>query len=311
MKKGLCIILSIAMLLVSFVACGKKDNYDENQTTKLNQNGDAYINLTNKNGENMTDTDGNTVTSVLSDKDKSKIDKTNTGDKTNGTSSTKPTGSTTPSVPFEDILNGEDFNINASPDDLLQEGTTVAKKTTLREDVIGNSLQKRKFTLSTVMVGESGNIPVTFSMNGDEFAASMDMPGMPMRIIVKDNKTLIGFEYIGTKLYMESEESMFDAESMTPSTEAQEYIGTSTVKDGKNTYTCEEYKAASGATYKYYFLGKKWVRYEAISGDEAAILEITEFKASVDKSLFELKGYKKLDVNALSGLGNLGNLGGK
>ena len=211
MKKGLCIILSIAMLLVSFVACGKKDNYDENQTTKLNQNGDAYINLTNKNGEDMTDTDGNVVTSVLSDKDKSKIDKTNKTDKDSSTSST--TQSTTPAGSFEDILNGEDFNINASPDDLLQEGTTVAKKTTLREDVIGNSLQKRKFTLSTVMVGESGNIPVTFTMNGDEFAASMDMPGMPMRIVVKDNKTLIGFEYIGTKLYLESEESMFDAES--------------------------------------------------------------------------------------------------
>lgn len=312
MKKGLCIILSALMLLVSFAACGKKDVYDGTQTTKINANGDAYINITNKDGENMTDTDGNTVTSVLSDKDKEKVnktDKTNKNDKTDKnsttTTTTKPTG-TTPSVPFEDILGGEDFNINASPDDLLQEGTTVANKTTLREDVIGNSLQKRKFTLSTVMVGESGEIPVTFTMNGDEFASSIEMPGMPMKVIVQDGKTYICFEYLGVKLYMESEESMFDADSMTPSTEAQEYVGTSTVKENGKTYTCEEYKAESGATYKYYFLGKKWVRYEAINGDEAAILEVTEFKSSVDKNLFSLKGYQKFDANSLSGLGNLG-----
>lgn len=311
MKKGLCIVLSALMLLVSFAACGKKDIDETNQTTKLNANGEAYINVTNKNGEDMTDTDGQTVTSVLSDKDKSKLDKTNKDDKTDKndgtttTTTTKPTG-TAPSVPFEDILGGEDFNINASPDDLLEEGTTVAKKTTLREDVIGNSLQKRKFTLSTVMVGESGEIPVTFTMNGDEFASSIKMPGMPMKVIVQDGKTYICFEYMGVKLYMESEESMFDAESMTPSTEAQEYVGTSTVKEGDKTYTCEEYKAESGATYKYYFLGKKWVRYEAINGDEAAILEVTEFKNTVDKDLFSLKGYKKFNTDSLSGLGNLG-----
>jgi hypothetical protein len=104
---------------------------------------------------------------------------------------------------------------------------------------------------------------------------------------------------------------MFDAESMTPSTEAQEYVGTSTVKEGDKTYTCEEYKAESGATYKYYFLGKKWVRYEAINGSEAAILEIKEFKTSVDKNLFSLKGYTKFDANSLSGLGGLGGLGGR
>ena len=313
MKKGLCLFLSALMIVVSFAACGKKDIDDPNLTTKLNANGEAYINVTNKNGEDMTDTDGQTVTSVLSDKDKSKLDKTNSTEKTDKTDKTnkndktdKNTTTSTTGAQISDILNGEDFNINASPDDLLEEGTTVAKKTTLREDVIGNSLQKRKFTLSTVMVGESGNVPVTFTMNGDEFAASIEMSGIPMRVIVKDGKTYICFEYLGVKLYMESEESMFDADSMTPSTEAQEYVGTSTVKEGNKTYTCEEYKAESGATYKYYFLDKKWVRYEAINGDEAAILEVKEFKTSVNKDLFSIKGYTKLDADSLSGLGNLG-----
>lgn len=314
MKKGLCLFLSALLIVVSFAACGKNDNFDGTQTTKVNANGDAYINITNKDGEDMTDTDGNTVTSVLSDKDKSKLDKTNEADSTEKTNKNDKTDkntttsatSTTTGAQISDILNGEDFNINASPDDLLEEGTTVAKKTTLREDVIGNSLQKRKFTLSTVMVGESGNVPVTFTMNGDEFAASIEMSGIPMKVIVKDGKTYICFEYLGVKLYMESEDSMFDADSMTPSTEAQEYVGTSTVKEGNKTYTCEEYKAESGATYKYYFLDKKWVRYEAINGSEAAILEVKEFKTSVNKDLFSIKGYTKLDADSLSGLGNLG-----
>lgn len=310
MKKGLCIALSALMLLVSFAACSKDDNYDGSQTTQLNANGDAYINVTNKNGENMTDTDGNTVTSVLSDKDKSKLDKTDKNDTTDGTSSTTPS-STVPSVPLDDILNGGDFNINASPDDLREEGTTVAKKTTLREDIIGNSLEKRKFTLTTVMVGESGKIPVTISMNKDELAMYLQVPGMPMKVITKDSMTYIAFDYMG-KFYIESPGESFDFSQMTPTTEAQKYVGTSTVKEGNKTYTCEEYTDESGARYKFYFDGKKWERYELINGDEVFILEIQEFKTTVDSDLFSLKGYKKFDPNTFSSgnLGGLGNLSG-
>ncbi len=318
MKKGFCIVLSALMLLVSFAACGKNGGYDGTQTTKLNANGDAYINITNKDGENMTDTDGNTVTSVLSDKDKDKVnktDKTNKNDKTdkNGTTTTttKPTG-VTPDIPIDDILNGGDFNINASPDDLIDEGTTVAKKTTLREDIIGNSLEKRKFTLSTVMVGEDGEIPVTITMNTDEMAISLQVPGMPMKIINKDQMTYIAFDYMGMgKFYMETPGEAFDFGQMTPSTQGQKYVATTKVKDGDKTYTCEEYVDENGARYKFYFDGKKWVRYELINGDEVFILEINEFKTSVDKSLFSLKGYTKFSENSLAGLGGLGNLGGK
>ncbi|MBQ8575336.1 MAG: hypothetical protein IJ447_04740 [Clostridia bacterium] len=296
MKKGLCIILSIAMLLISLVACGKKDD-DTNQTTKLNSSGDAYINITNKDGEDVTDEDGNAVTSVLSDKEKSKLDKTNKAD---STSSTKGTAATVPSG-LDDIMNVEDFNPVAKPEDLLDEGTTVPKKTTLREDVIGNSFQKQKYTLSMTIVGEDGEVPATIAMNGSDFALSVDWQGLPVKMIIKDGKTYIAFEY-GAKFYMETEE-IIDSAEMTPNSEKHTYVGTSNVKEGDKTYICEEYKTESGTTVKYYFLDKKWVRYEAIDGDQVAIFKVNDFKSSVDKSLFDLKGYTKFDVNAFANMG--------
>ena len=62
MKKGLCIVLSALMIAFSFASCGKKDVSDE--PTKIDENGSAYVEVTDK--------DGKEVTSVLSDKDKSK-----------------------------------------------------------------------------------------------------------------------------------------------------------------------------------------------------------------------------------------------
>ena len=61
MKKSLCIVLSALMIAVSFAACGKKI-VNENTTTKVDENGSAYVEVTDK--------DGKTVTSVLSDKEK-------------------------------------------------------------------------------------------------------------------------------------------------------------------------------------------------------------------------------------------------
>lgn len=293
MKKGLCIVLSIAMLLVSLVACGKKDD-DASQTTKLNSSGDAYINVTNKDGEDVTDEDGNAVTSVLSDKEKSKIDKTNTSSSTNGTVATIPSG-------LDNIINGEDFNPVAKPEDLLDDGTTVAKKTTLREDIIGNAFEKQKYTVSMTIVGEDGEVPTTIAMDGSNFVLSVDWQGFPIKMIIKDGKTYVAFEY-GTKFYVETEE-VIDSSEMTPNSEEHTYVGTSNVKEGDKTYTCEEYKTESGTTVKYYFLDKKWVRYEAIDGDDVVIFKVNDFKGSADKSLFDLKGYTKFDMNAFANMG--------
>lgn len=302
MKKGLCIVLSLVMVIASFVACGKNEDETSQTTTKVNSNGDAYINVTDKDGENVTDTAGEVMTSVLDEKEQSKIDKTNKTNKNETTSSTtvNPGTVTLPSE-FEEIINAEQFNPIAKPDDLLEEGTTVAKKTTLREDVIGKTFEKQKYTLKMNIVGEDGEMPAQVVMNGDDFALSVNYQGMPVKMILKDNKTYIAFE-MGAKFYMETDE-IIDAAEMTPNSEKHTYIGTSNVKDGGETYVCEEYSTESGMTVKYYFLNKKWVRYEAINGDEVAIFKVEEFKNKADKSAFDLKGYTKFDINAFANMG--------
>lgn len=304
MKKGLCIVLSLAMVIASFVACGKKDD-DTNQTTKLNSNGDAYINVTDKNGEDVTDNDGQVMTSVLSEDEKSKADKTNKQDKTNkGETSTTKGTINNPTLPSEldQIINAETFNPIAKPDDLLEEGTTVAKKTTLREDVIGNSFEKKKYTLSMKIVGEDGEMPAKVVMNGDDFALSVEYQSMPIKMLIKDGKTYIAFSLAASRFYMETDE-IIDSTEMAPNSEKHTYVGTSNVKDGDKTYVCEEYTTESGLTVKYYFLDKKWVRYEAVNGDEVAIFKVEEFKNKADKSIFDLKGYTKFDVNAFANMG--------
>lgn len=304
MKKGLCIVLSLAMVIASFVACGKKDD-DTDQTTQVNSNGDAYINVTDKDGENVTDAAGEVITSVLDEKEQSELDKTSKTDKTDKNDTTSATKGNTPAPTLpsnlDEIINAEQFNPIAKPDDLLEEGTTVAKKTTLREDVIGKTFEKQKYTLSINIVGEDGEMPAKIVMNGSDFALSVDYQGMPVKMILKDNKTYIAFE-MGAKFYMETDE-IIDATEMTPNSEKHTYVGTSNVKDGDETYVCEEYTTESGLTVKYYFLDKKWVRYEAINGDEVAIFKINEFKNKADKSAFDLKGYTKFDVNAFANMG--------
>ena len=297
MKKGFCIVLSLVMVLASFAACKKIDN---ERPTNTNSNGDTYINVTDKDGKDVTDAAGDVVTSVINGDGQSKEDKTN---KTNKNDKTAATNGNTPTLPseFDQILNAEKFNPIAKPDDLLEEGTTVAKKTTLREDIIGKSFEDKKFTLSMNIVGESGEMPATIVSNGKDFALSVDYQGMPIKMIIKDGKTYIAFE-MGAKFYMETDE-IIDAGEMTPNSEKHTYVGTSNVKDNGKTYVCEEYKTESGLTVKYYFLDKKWVRYEAINGDEVAIFKVNEFKNKADKSAFDLKGYTKFDVNAFANMG--------
>ncbi|MBR3835504.1 MAG: hypothetical protein IKJ69_01790 [Clostridia bacterium] len=298
MKKGLCAVLSLVMIIASFAACKKIDN---ERPTNINSDGDAYINVTDKDGNDVTDAAGEVVTSVINSDDQNKTDKTNKTNKNDKTSATNGNNPTLPSE-LDQIINAEDFNPIAKPDDLLEEGTTVAKKTTLREDVIGNAFEKKKYTLSMNIVGEDGEMPAMVVMNGDDFALSVDYQGMPIKMIIKDGKTYIAFSLATSRFYMETDE-IIDAGEMTPNTEKHTYVGTSNVKDGDKTYVCEEYKTDSGLTVKYYFLGKKWVRYEAVNGDEVAIFKVNEFKDKADKSIFDLKGYTKFDMNAFANMG--------
>ncbi len=290
MKKGLSIALAIMMLLLTFTACGKKD-------------GDEYIEVTDTNGEVVTDDSGEAVTSLVSKTEDDKTNKTDKTDKNNKDDKTEKTTSTTSSTNsaisgLEDLVNN-DFNPNASKNDLLEEGTTV-KKTNLYDDVIGDSIKTKKFTMSTKMVGESGEMPITFTMDNDRIASELTVSGITVKVIMQEGKAYIAFTS-PSKIYYEIADESMSLEDMMPSTEEHTYVATTKV-DG---YTCEEYTTKSGVTTKYYFSGNKWVRYEYINGEEISILEISDFKPTVDNTLFSLTGYTKLDMNSLAGLGGL------
>lgn len=284
MKKRLCIILSLLMVIVSFAACGGGGT--PQVTTSVDEQGSTYINVTNPSGEAVTDASGNAVTEVS----------------TNSTTKT-PAGD----VPagFEDILddNGE-FNPNAKPEDLLPEGDEV-KKTTLRDDIIVKTISDKKFTMTMVVLGQDTEIPTTVTMDGDKFGAALSLSGMDAKILSMDSKTYLAFNYMSAKLYMETDEDTYDMSGiMNPAgDDDSKYVKTTTVTEEGKTYTCEEYKAESGIVTKYYFLDKKWVRQEVIDGETVSICEIKEFKDSVDSSIFDLTGYKKLDESSIGKMG--------
>lgn len=286
MKKGLCIVLSALMILVSFAACG--DNNDIPQvTTSVDEQGSTYINVTNPSGQAVTDTAGNAVTEVS----------------TQATKPSLPTGD----IPagFEEILddNGE-FNPNAKPEDLLPEGDKI-KKTTLRDDIIGKTIKTKKFTMTMVVLGQDAEIPTTVTMDGDNFGAALSLSGMDAKILAMDGKTYMAFTYMTAKLYMETADDSYDMSGILNPTgdEEVEYVKTTTVEENGKTYTCEEYKSETGIVTKYYFLGNQWVRQEVIDGDQVSISEIRDFKNTADKSIFDLTGYKKLDEKTLGSLG--------
>lgn len=179
-----------------------------------------------------------------------------------------------------------------------------SNKTTLRDEVIGKVVNDKKFTLSLTVIGEGEKIPTTITMDGDNFATAMSLDGINTRVITKGRKTYIAFDYLGTKMYMEADgDEMGVGDLMNAGSNNDTYVKTTTVKEGSKTYTCEEYRSADGVVTKYYFEGKKWVRQEVIEGDTVSICEIHELRDSVDKSLFDLTGYTKLEEDAFEQLG--------
>lgn len=292
MKKSLCIILSLMMILFTFAACGEKE-------------GEDFEFVTGANGQYVLDDEGNKVTKPIEkDKDGNPITSTTTTTTTAAPDKNKPSGGTASKDPVENL---ENFNPNASPEDLLDEGTET-KKTTLRDDVIIKALKDKKFTMSMTVIGTDTEIPTTITMDGERFGASLSMNGIDFRVLNMNGKSYVAFDYMGMKMYMETEGEDLGMGDLMDSTakEDQVYVKTTTVKDGNKTYTCEEYKSSDGIVTKYYFEGKKWVRQEVIDGETISISEIGDFKSTVDDSIFDLTGYTKLDEESLaSSLGGM------
>ena len=293
MKKGLCIVLSALMIAFSFASCGKKDVSDE--PTKIDENGLAYVEVTDK--------DGNEVTSVLSDKDKSKADKKAAKDNKETTTADASEIASKAEGAISGFKNVKEKKIQSDKKDLIKDSIST-KKTSLRDDVIIKTSKTGKFTLKAKIKASSGeNTPVTCVTNGKKFAYDMTMNGSQIRIIMDGNNLYLLLPAIKWYVKMSTDdiglESMDDMMSNLASTE-DKYVGSTKVTVNGTEYTCEEYKNSDGRITKYYFdKNNNWKRIEGINGDEVTIMEIDSFSGKVDDSVFSLKGYTDMTAIAM------------
>lgn len=293
MKKGLCIVLSALMIAFSFASCGKKDVSDE--PTKIDENGSAYVEVTDK--------DGKEVTSVLSDKDKSKADKKAAKDNKETTTADASEIASKAEGAMSGFTNVDEKDLKSDKKDLIKDGTST-KKTSLRDDVIIKTSKTGKFTLKAKLKASSGeDTPVTCVTNGKKFAYDMTMNGSQVRIIMDGNNLYLLLPAIKWYVKMSTDdiglESMDDMMSNLANSE-DKYVGSTKVTVNGTEYTCEEYKNSDGRITKYYFdKNNNWKRIEGINGDEVTIMEIDSFSGKVDDSVFSLKGYTDMTAIAM------------
>lgn len=291
MKKGLCIVLSALMVAFSFASCGKKDVSDE--PTKVDENGSAYVEVTDK--------DGNEVTSVLSDKDKAKADKKAAKDNKETTTADASELASKAEGAMSGFTNVDEKDIQSDKKDLIKDGTST-KKTSLRDDVIIKTAKTGKFTLKAKIKASSGeDTPVTCVTSDKKFAYDMTKNGSQVRIIMDGNNLYLLLPSLKWYVKMSTDdiglESMDDMMSNLANSE-DKYVGSTKVTVNGTEYTCEEYKNSDGRITKYYFdKNNNWKRIEGINGDEVTIMEIDSFSGKVDDSVFSLKGYT--DMTAL------------
>ncbi|HBM00105.1 MAG TPA: hypothetical protein DD393_05660 [Ruminococcaceae bacterium] len=289
MKKGLCIVLSALMIAFSFASCGKKDVSDK--PTKIDENGSAYVEVTDK--------DGNKVTSVLSDKDKAKADKNAAKD--NKETTTADTSELLSKVEAEasKVTNIDEKNLVSDKKDLISGGTEI-KKTSMRDEIIAKTLKSGKFTLKMKMKTSSGvDNPVSLVFNGKKFAADITLNDMQVRAIFDNDNFYMVLPALKVYIKTSSDEAgnIGDLTNITDSNAT--YVGSTKVTVNGTEYTCEEYKSDNDSVVKYYFSSKKeWKRMEIINGEDVSIFEIESLSNKVDESVFSLKGYT--DMTALA-----------
>lgn len=289
MKKGLCIVLSALMIAFSFASCGKKDVSDK--PTKIDENGSAYVEVTDK--------DGNEVTSILSDKDKAKADKNAAKD--NKETTTADTSELLSKVEAEasKVTNIDEKNLVSDKKDLISGGTEI-KKTSMRDEIIAKTLKSGKFTLKMKMKTSSGvDNPVSLVFNGKKFAADITLNDMQVRAIFDNDNFYMVLPALKVYIKTSSDEAgnIGDLTNITDSNAT--YVGSTKVTVNGTEYTCEEYKSDNDSVVKYYFSSKKeWKRMEIINGEDVSIFEIESLSNKVDESVFSLKGYT--DMTALA-----------
>ncbi len=249
---------------------------------------------TDENGENVTDKKGNLVTSQL---DFNAI--------INDMTKTTTTGKTKPGEKPTTTQGGLSGSLESSDkDDLLAEGDKTGK-TNLKAEIIDPVIKSKKYTLDTTIIAQDMEMPMVMCINGKDYAASLDMAmgalKISARVFSKEGKYYLVIPMFGMYSEIDDETSEDISSPSGDLTTSSKYIKSTKVKDGKTTYTCEEYKTSDGKTVKFYFNEKKqWKRWEIIDGENISVFIINSFSGTIKKSMFEIpRGLKKVDFDTL------------
>ncbi|MBQ8782750.1 MAG: hypothetical protein IJZ57_03140 [Clostridia bacterium] len=332
MKKGLCLVLSVLLIAVSFCSCSmikdedalkdytyvdaqgntheyatnadgevatQENGQKETTTTTTKAGGSTsseedvsfQVYATDKNGENVTDKNGALVTSQIDfNQVLNEMTKTTTSGK--GSSNNSSSGGLTGSLE------------NSDKNDLLEEGDKTSK-TSLKAEVIDPIVKTKKYTLDTTIIAQDMEMPMVMCINGKDYAASLDMKmgtlSISARVFSKEGKYYLVIPMFGMYSEVDNETSEDISSPSGDLTASSTYVKSTKVKDGKTTYTCEEYKSSDGKTIKYYFNEKnEWKRWEVIDGEDISVFVINKFSGTINKSMFEIpKGLKKVDFDAI------------
>lgn len=288
------------MIAASFTACGKKTATED--PTKVDENGSAYVEVTDK--------DGNTVTSVLSDEEKEAIDKKTTTTTTAGgktTTMNSAQASEALSQMGEDLAgleNMDESNFQSDKNALAPTGTDT-KKTSLRDDVIIKALKGGKYTLNMKLKAEAGDTPVTLVVKDKKMAADMTMPvsdskadHFTVRMIIDGDSVYAVMPDYRMYFKISSDDiGSLDGLDSIASSDDSTYVKSTKVKIDGVEYTCEEYKSSDDTVMRYYFNSKnEWKRMELIAEDDVAVYEVSSFSNTADDSVFSLAGYADLSA---------------
>ncbi len=332
MKRSLSLILSVLLIAVSFCACSMiKDENALDDYTYVDAQGETHeyatdaqgevvtmengvpettatttkkggssagadfkVYATDKNGENVTDKDGNLV--------ESQIDFNQVLDEMTKEENAKKPGD----KPADSQGNLGGSLESSDKNDLLEDGDKI-NKTSLKAEIIDPIIKNKKYTLDTTIIAQDMEMPMVMCINGKDYAASLEMAMSSLkisaRVFSKDGKYYLVIPMFGMYTEVDDETGSDISSPSGDLTVSSTYVKSTKVKDGSVTYTCEEYKTSDGKTVKYYFNEKKeWKRWEVIDGEDISVFVINSFNNKVNDSMFKIpRGLKKVDYDKLMG----------
>lgn len=286
---------------------------------------------TDKKGEAVTNNKG--VTEVVSEIVSEVVTEIKTEVVTTVVTVTKPyeppttTGKsdeTTQSTTAEQTTAGtsEEISIPAEEEVPFPEGELIEvplnpdgqPKDPLMKRIMNASAESKQLYLDCVIItgetfGMETGMPCKVYMSGNSMATEFSYGALKLRIVVHNGSVSMLFP-VAKAYYQLGDAADADIGEMNMGiwesigSAEMEYVSTSTVKVGRNTYTCETYNDSVNEN-RYYFDSKqqlKRIEVETPEGD-VSIIKVNSCSSSVNKNIFEIpKGYTKLTEEKLEGL---------